>query len=337
MKRNLSLDILRIVCAIFVVFIHVSPAYSQKNDGFLPLILNPLFRVALPLFFMISGYLILNSKINSLSEFYKKRLKTIIIPFILFSFIHYSFFHQWDSDQFSFDWLKNYALSLVSGYPVNTGRDYFMTALYWFVYTIIGLYLITPLVAKCISFINEKNAITSLCILLVLFAFQQFAPHAFSSLGMSSDWFRSQKFNEFLVYFVLGGIIARTATINIMIPVFVSLISFATVVYQQHVAVEGNWFGKAWIDANVFMMTLCCCILIIVHTKKIEFESNAITYISSLTYGVYLIQIVTISLADRYTRTFKPEYFTYTILTGIGAIFMAFIISAIVQPILKKI
>ncbi|MCE4257861.1 acyltransferase family protein, partial [Escherichia coli] len=62
------------------------------------LLLNPVFRVSLPLFFMISGYLILNSKIDSLFEFYKKRIKTIALPFLFFSFIHYCFFHQWDSN-----------------------------------------------------------------------------------------------------------------------------------------------------------------------------------------------------------------------------------------------
>ncbi|HDP6927531.1 TPA: acyltransferase [Escherichia coli] len=337
MKRNISIDLLRITCSILVVFIHVSPPFSNKNESMAALLLNPVFRVSLPLFFMISGYLILNSKIDSLFEFYKKRIKTIALPFLFFSFIHYCFFHQWDSNQLSVTWFKNYFIAVFYGYPINTGGDYFMTALFWFVYTIIGLYLISPLISRCISFIDSKNAMKSIIIILAIYAFQQFSPEFLGYMGASKDWFRLQRLNEFLVYFVLGGIIARTALRSTALIWIIMPVCYFIVVYQQYLAVDGHWMGRGWIDANVFMMILCSCILILTHTYKVERYNAKIIYLSSLTYGVYLIQAVTISLADWVTKEYKVFYLQYTIITGILACLIAFCISAIINPIIKKL
>lgn len=337
MKRNISIDLLRITCSILVVFIHVSPPFSNKNESMAALLLNPVFRVSLPLFFMISGYLILNSKIDSLFEFYKKRITAIALPFVIFSFIHYCFFHQWDSDQLSLNWIKNYFLSIFYGYPVNSGREFFMTALYWFVYTIIGLYLVSPLIARCISFIGPKNALKSVLIILAIYAFQQFSPELLGYLGASKDWFRSQKLNEFLVYFILGGIIARTELKSTVAFWIIIPICYSIVVFQQYVATDGHWFGRGWIDANVFMMILCTCILALTHSYKVEGDNAKIIYLSSLTYGVYLIQVVPIILSDNLTKIYKGDYLLYTLLTGICACLLSFGISALLNPIIKRL
>lgn len=76
MKQNKdSFDILKIVLAIFVVGIHSELGVT---------VLNPLFRTAVPLFFMTSGYFFFNkekSKIN-LKKFIKRNLRLYVFWFI---------------------------------------------------------------------------------------------------------------------------------------------------------------------------------------------------------------------------------------------------------------
>lgn len=50
MKRNYSIDILKFICAVLVVFLHTKCKYQD--------LVLPLTRCAVPCFFMISGYLL---------------------------------------------------------------------------------------------------------------------------------------------------------------------------------------------------------------------------------------------------------------------------------------
>lgn len=55
MTRNRSIDVLKIVMAVFVVGVHVNPLESLGHTGEL-LFGNGLFRLAVPVFFLINGY-----------------------------------------------------------------------------------------------------------------------------------------------------------------------------------------------------------------------------------------------------------------------------------------
>ena len=84
--RNYSLDTLKLICAIFVIFIHTPQPEIWANY------ITPLIRCAVPIFFMISGYFTYGKK-DIKNTIYKriKQLLTIFsvvfILYFLFSFI----------------------------------------------------------------------------------------------------------------------------------------------------------------------------------------------------------------------------------------------------------
>lgn len=85
--KNLSLYILKAVCAIFVVFIHV-PGISFEGMA-----LQPLLRIAVPCFLMISGYYIVGDASCIDTERVKRQMRKILrlfivgnITFVLFLF-----------------------------------------------------------------------------------------------------------------------------------------------------------------------------------------------------------------------------------------------------------
>lgn len=86
MKRNISLDILKVIMSIFVVLLHLKfmSAYSQNISDFF---VNGLFRVAVPVFLIINGYF-LNStfKKNTFTKTLMSLLKIYFLWMLIYSY-----------------------------------------------------------------------------------------------------------------------------------------------------------------------------------------------------------------------------------------------------------
>lgn len=85
-KRNDSIDILKGIGIILVVMGHViNSRASIKGIN----INNLIYLFHMPLFFLISGYLIKYEKEASLKEYAKKKAKGILLPYFIFSILCY--------------------------------------------------------------------------------------------------------------------------------------------------------------------------------------------------------------------------------------------------------
>jgi len=79
-ERNYSIDILKFICAILVVFLHTDCVYHDY--------ILPLTRCAVPCFFMISGYLLFNDgdiEISRLKRSTRNILHIIVWSTLLFA------------------------------------------------------------------------------------------------------------------------------------------------------------------------------------------------------------------------------------------------------------
>ncbi|HSW96687.1 MAG TPA: acyltransferase [Candidatus Saccharimonadales bacterium] len=103
MKKNYNpaIDALRIFASLAVVFIHTTTKTLEASSYDLQrlpwtLFLNQIFRFAVPLFFMISGFVLeLNYPFHaSYSTYLKKRMTRILIPYIFWSAIYYFFVYK---------------------------------------------------------------------------------------------------------------------------------------------------------------------------------------------------------------------------------------------------
>jgi surface polysaccharide O-acyltransferase-like enzyme len=92
-KRSVWVDYIRVIASFSVILLHsTAPLIFKYGD--LPLthwmignIYDSAVRMCVPLFFMISGYLLLD-KNESLVSFYKKRFNKIVPPLIAWSFFY---------------------------------------------------------------------------------------------------------------------------------------------------------------------------------------------------------------------------------------------------------
>ncbi|MCX7745671.1 MAG: acyltransferase [Clostridia bacterium] len=142
MKQQLrELDFMRALAALAVIAIHVSGGYAlSSRAGYT---LNQVTRFAVPMFIILSGYLLFYSDAGKervrYLEFIKKRFKKIVIPYVIWTVIYfvYSFRHKLDV-------LWNDKATLLN----TLGKDLIYGVTWYHLYFIIiilQLYLLYPL------------------------------------------------------------------------------------------------------------------------------------------------------------------------------------------------
>ena len=97
-----KLKVLSLIAIIFVVFIHAninipdSTNFLYENSAFLQYFISQgITRTAVPMFFIISGYLYFISFDGTLNTYLiktKKRIKSLVLPYFITSFSVFSFY-----------------------------------------------------------------------------------------------------------------------------------------------------------------------------------------------------------------------------------------------------
>ncbi len=133
-SRNVNIDVLRIVACFLVVLYHVPQCVSYTSlyfsdflSHFLYVICLPIGRCAVPLFFLVSGFLLLPIK-DSTFCFIKKRFSRILAPTIIWYLLYLVFGRSFPGE--------HYYLSILDKSPHL-----------WFMIALIGLYLIAPILS----------------------------------------------------------------------------------------------------------------------------------------------------------------------------------------------
>lgn len=147
-KRDVNLDLLRVISCIMVISLHVGAIYGNKINIEYPSyyftvgnFYHSIGRAAVPIFIMLSGlFLLRNIKNLNYKYHYKKTFSKIIVPTIIFSILYFIYSigtgiiekgKMFDIFEPVRNWLN--------------GVPYYHM---WYMYMIIGLYLITPLLIK---------------------------------------------------------------------------------------------------------------------------------------------------------------------------------------------
>lgn len=149
-KRIAYLDVLRVIACLSVIMIHSSAHYVIKDIGsfnfWVGNILDGLARIGVPLFIMISGALMLDKNYEYSNKKIIKHILRMAMFFVFWSILYCLIFNvlgpiiKHDPVDFA-----KIISSLIKGH-------YHL----WFVYLIIGLYLIVPLLRLWVNDTNKK-------------------------------------------------------------------------------------------------------------------------------------------------------------------------------------
>lgn len=204
MKRYHYITLLRILAMFSVIALHtILPPVTYYADVYtslelkLSVLLLNIFRIyAVPIFFMISGALMLNpDKEITVEKCIKKAMRIIILLVVVGTI-----FALMEKVTVNHDFKIHYLFEAF--FYMLADKSW---AHLWYLYVLIGLYIITP----CLRKIIENNGGGYLCIILVIFNFLIPFVNEFGKLFLSSYGWEGLAFNtpfvgSAITYFVLG-------------------------------------------------------------------------------------------------------------------------------------
>ena len=156
------LDVLRCLAIYLVVGLH-SIADPLTNKGLFATrtwwvlnVCSGLVRMGVPLFFMISGYLLLSDpRTLDIGKFYRRRLGKLLPPFLVWDVIY--FLKRCAEEAVEPD-ILTFFKELAS-----QGSKYH----FWFVYQIIGLYLLMPFLKRIVDQCTTRELVIFLGVILL--------------------------------------------------------------------------------------------------------------------------------------------------------------------------
>ena len=315
-QRIIYLDFLKVIAIFLMVANHcvdnVTPAeralpwYNLWGSVY-----NSFTRPAIPLFMMVTGILLLPTKMD-MGSFYKKRLSRVLIPFLVWSVLYNLFpwftgllncdpetihvFFKWaDTSQAFVDALRNILMI-----PFNFSA---FAVQMWYVYLLIGIYLYIPVFSAWV----EKSDKRSQRIFLAIWAVSLFVPYLRNYL--TENLFGECSWNEFGLFYYFAGFSGymllgyhlvkyplqmskvskyALAAIAFAIGYAVTLIGFknATAVEGQSEAMVELFF--TFCSPNVALMTFAIFLI----GKDLRFENKRInrfiSQFSICTFGIWM-------------------------------------------------
>ena len=205
-NRIVFLDWLRFIACFMVILVHcIEPFYlggpegtyiASMSDAFWVTAINSALRPCVPLFVLASSYLLFPVKADT-GTFFRKRFTRVVIPFVIWSLL-YIFIPPFVPGA------KTDIVSDLKAIPFN----FVMTASghLWFVYMLLGVYLVMPMLSPWIEKISRKGERN----FLILWAFTTilplFRPLAETVTGTTALWGECP-WNPFGTFYYVSGFV----------------------------------------------------------------------------------------------------------------------------------
>lgn len=323
------MDLLRIFSAFFVVTIHLSNLYANQicssgtAENVLFDILCKILSIADPIFFMISGSMLLNTKKNySFNDIIKLKIPKLLIAFAFWSFI-YSF-------------IENIIISFLHGGNsknlfINFVKDFFLGYNHmWFILALVFIYLAVPFLKKiCEDKISELIFII-LASVVYFFAFID-SIHSFAAINDFIEETHCLNVG-YVLFFVLGHYLFKydiPIKIRIVFYIISTVILIFSVIYKLNY--DYLSFPNELLSVSVFLI----CKYGLSKIKFKEKNTKKIVKLSSLTFGTYLTHQLFVIAFSAVISIFAVKRF-FTVFSIFVSVFV-FVLSLLFTYILSKI
>jgi surface polysaccharide O-acyltransferase-like enzyme len=324
-KHIKEVDFLRGFAIFGVLLIHTSSYFTKMlNINFLlsfNVSIDIFVTYAIPLFVFISGFVLAANYYKDFSvwNFYKRRLSTIIPPYLFFSIL-YILFTSVKIEPFGFE-LPTCKEALIR---IITANSYYHL---WFFALIIQFYLFYPLIIKAYRFLKFKNLdyLPLIISLIIHVCWTLYGALLINLIPKNSfvspiiSFIIGKFFLQFLFYFIFGFYISEKAvkdnfkishkSLFFLLPVIISLTAFNA--YKIIEAIKKNGYTNiekltvTIIDPRFSVLngilgififiTLNVAIIILLYylssilAKKENFLSRIFKEFGRYSFGIYLI------------------------------------------------
>ncbi len=286
-NRYIWVDLIRIIAIFAVVAIHVNNFGFVWNkvswiDWWASNVYNAMIIFAVPILFILSGYLLLDKQEDD-RTFFSKRFIKVVIPLVAWSMIYMIF-------------ANNY--NIFSIFTVDFVQKFWSNKIFYhlyFLYYIIGLYLITPLLRRILAHANMSDIFYFLILwffftpvnqLIGFFGYNIGIPveAATGNLGLYIIGYAIKKtqITDKIIY--LSGVIVATL---LMVMIFGSYI----------MSMNSGKFDNFLTSINITQTTYAICLFILLRetldhmtltTSRMKTES-IISAVAEASMGIYLV------------------------------------------------
>lgn len=334
-SRKTFLDLLRIIACFFVIVNHTNSniflsTTPQSLTWFVSLTYFFISKIAVPIFFMISGYLLLN-KIDDYKK-YIQRIFRIVIVLIGCGFIYAIHHTCYMNPNPSFTYALQQFLSVYTIPPTNT---------LWYLYTYLGILFMLPFLQKMASVMTKCDYYIFFAISGLFCSILPILNHYFPQIIVSS-YFQLPLFGAFICLLLIGQYFSRFGIKNTRCGFCISCVLFVLMVVFNVIATYFEYRKSSssylFFDNRIFFPILLqsvCVFYLISFVKVSEKLAKIISYIGSCTFGIYLLSDISIDLlAPIYViaSTYMHPFFAVIIYE-----ICIFILGLIVVALLKKI
>ncbi len=334
-SRNLNnreyipwIDVVRAIAIFGVILCHVvdtAMAYPAQTDAdsftFWTEMFKTISRPSVALFVVITGFLLLPVTTDSIS-FYKKRLSRILYPFIIWSVIYNLLpwlLHSIQGDmslaKVIFPYYENSAPSFADTLKEIVVIPFtfnILTYPLWYVYMLIGLYVLMPVISPWM----KKASSTELKIMLSLWLVSLFIPYIHTFIipyvfgeAEWNEFGMLYYFSGFVGYLLIGSIFKTTGKIPLKsrlwltIPVlcaatWITYEGYHFMMSDPDVTPEGMELFFMFCTPNVMLMALSIFIIM----SGVRIQSAKITRVlktlSGCGFGIYMVHYLFIGPID---------------------------------------
>lgn len=313
-ERNVHLDLLRFLSIVGVITLHCSAGLLLNNQFFLTqpwfvsLFYDSLFRWCVPTFIMISGVLLIEKCGNAFDfkRFYTDRFLKILIPFLAWSLIYV----YWkNKDNVTVDYWTE--IKSIATQPI-----YYHL---WFVYMILGIYCIMPVIAVVV-----KNSRSEQVIIYFLILWFILGPTKLTIENLYGPILRLdvEYLNGALPYTIMGYYLNRLAISKKIflysVVLFLSSLSVTMFSVIHAIKTNGqiNFFfldfrapNVVIMSATIFLITKFICNLF--NFDNFSILSQILSFISKLSLGVYLCHVIILESLTLGYFGFKLDSYTF--------------------------
>ena len=337
-ERIAWLDWLRAIACLMVIMVHAcecvysndySFSFADSTSLWSVMLISGLMRPAVPLFLMASSFLLLPMD-GSVSTFFKRRFKRVVIPFIVWLVLYAMLPAAWGE----WDWsrsLDNLSTVWINFNPRGSHL--------WFIYMLLGVYLIAPIISPWLKNVSRRQEE----FYLIVWFITTFSWHLHEYVGdvAGECWW-----NPYPTFYYVSGTFGlvllahyiRTyvdwgvkKTLIVAIPCL--LIGYAFCVgwfyYQSDVAEEVRILELSWQPSSFAPAIMSFGAFLLIRMIKLSKGTvyGIVRSISLMSYGIYLMHMMLLPAVFRMYSGFDMPIYVVILATAVTTYIVCYIIT----------
>lgn len=304
MSRIVYFDVLRIIACMMIVLMH-SPMPGLGTPGPVLSGISYLTAPGIGLFFMISGALVLNTdKPVEVFAFLKHRILKIAVPLVFWTAI-YNLLHYLKLD--------------------GSGRG-----VMWFLWTLGGLYILSPILIRWLQKATKKEIQFYLCLWGITLCYPWLKLVTTLNVGDTS-WL--YYFHGYVGYFVLGHFLSKYSVNRVLLSLSLIFVTVALPLLALFMKWNVNFYEVFWYLSPSIVIA-STFLFILANRLCAQKQFPAASWLAQQTFGIYLAHILVMRGILWHTEWMQS-------MNGILQIFVCFVLTLasalLITAIIKKI